>query len=146
MRDNKRLNALAEIVEINRSTERTKERKTKRHWSNEALLLQQKEEGAASQMTKKTKNEGLLGSIQWFYELADRMAAHKALLLDSRKKLEDEELIDKFTDAMGLKVIGREAAQKLESEPNAALDSKDNSSMKIDRWMVWFVNETLWKK
>ena len=42
------------------------------------------------------------------------MAASQALLLN--KKLEEEGIVEKITDESGLKVIGKEAAAKLEAQ------------------------------
>lgn len=63
------------------------------------------------------KNEGadgLLGKMKDFYEQADNMAASQALLLN--KELEDRGLVEKITDETGLKVVGREEAEKLEQK------------------------------
>ena len=52
------------------------------------------------------------------------MAASQALLLN--KELEDRGVVEKITDESGLKIIGREAAAKLEEEKQAATkETKD---------------------
>jgi len=57
---------------------------------------------------------GVFGKIKDFYDKADSMAASQALLLN--KELEDRGIVDKITDESGLKVIGKEAAEKLEKQ------------------------------
>lgn len=76
-------------------------------------------EDAAEESTTNSSNEGggIFGKIQGFYEKADNMAASQALLLN--KELEDRGVIDKITDETGLKVIGKEAASKLDSNKDA---------------------------
>ena len=64
--------------------------------------------------TSKQEDGGILGKIKGFYEKADSMAASQALLLN--KELEDRGVVEKITDETGLKVIGKEAASKLESD------------------------------
>jgi hypothetical protein len=79
-----------------------------------------------------SENEGnldVLGKIQEFYSKADSMAATQALLLN--KKLEDAGLIEKITDETGLRVIGKEAASKLQEKDSQnttpSADSKANN-------------------
>lgn len=76
-------------------------------------------EDAAEESTTNSSDEGggIFGKIQGFYEKADNMAASQALLLN--KELEDRGVIDKITDETGLKVIGKEAASKLDSNKDA---------------------------
>jgi len=57
---------------------------------------------------------GLIGKMKDLYKKADDMAAAQALLLN--KELEERGVVDKITDESGLKVIGKEAAAKLEEE------------------------------
>jgi len=57
---------------------------------------------------------GFLDKMKGFYEQADSMAASQALLLN--KKLEEEGFVEKITDESGLRVIGKEAASKLEEQ------------------------------
>lgn len=66
--------------------------------------------------------EGLLDKVKGFYDKADKMAATQALLLN--KQLEDQGIIEKITDESGFKVIGKEAAAKLQQEQEA----KDKNS------------------
>ena len=77
------------------------------------------EDAAEEESTTNSSNEGggIFGKIQGFYEKADNMAASQALLLN--KELEDRGVIDKITDETGLKVIGKEAASKLDSNKDA---------------------------
>lgn len=55
-----------------------------------------------------------MGKMKDFYEKADNMAASQALLLN--KELEEKGIVDKITDETGLKVIGKEAASKLDDK------------------------------
>lgn len=66
------------------------------------------------------KGGGILDKMKGFYDQADSMAASQALLLN--KKLEDEGLIDKITDESGFRVIGKEAASKLQEEKDKKED------------------------
>lgn len=129
-RENKRLNALAEIVEpvggsTGSETSKVMETKSSLTTTND----QQKEEKEESK-----QKEGILGTIQNFYERADSMAASQALLLN--KKLEDEGLIEKITDETGLKVIGRDAAQKLFNNEEDAKGNKNGQEKekKKEEW------------
>lgn len=72
---------------------------------------------------EKKEEGGIVGKIKGFYERADSMAASQALLLN--KELEDRGVVEKITDESGLKVIGREAAVKLEEEKQATKEKKD---------------------
>ena len=73
---------------------------------------------------EKKEEGGIVGKIKGFYERADSMAASQALLLN--KELEDRGVVEKITDESGLKIIGREAAAKLEEEKQAATkETKD---------------------
>lgn len=60
------------------------------------------------------KGDSVLGKLKGWYEQADSMAAAQALLLN--KELEDKGVLDKITDETGLRVIGKEAAAKLQQE------------------------------
>ena len=57
---------------------------------------------------------GFMGKMKDFYEKADSMAASNALLLN--KELEDRGVVEKITDETGLKVIGKDAASKLQEK------------------------------
>lgn len=72
---------------------------------------------------------GIFGTIKNFYKKADAMAASQALLLN--KELEDKGLIEKITDETGLKVIGKEAAARLQAD--AARKSADTSLEQRDK-------------
>jgi hypothetical protein len=63
---------------------------------------------------EQSNDQGLLGGIKDLYKKADSMAASQALLLN--KQLEEVGVIDKITDETGLKVIGKDAADKLQRE------------------------------
>jgi hypothetical protein len=60
------------------------------------------------------KDDGLMGKLKGWYAEADSMAASQALLLN--KELEDKGVLDKITDETGLRVIGKDAAAKLQEE------------------------------
>jgi hypothetical protein len=60
------------------------------------------------------KKEGVMDKLKNLYDKADSMAASQALLLN--KKLEEEGILEKITDESGLKVIGKEAAAKLQTQ------------------------------
>ena len=60
------------------------------------------------------KGDSVLGKLKGWYEQADSMAAAQALLLN--KELEDKGVLEKITDETGLRVIGKEAAAKLQQE------------------------------
>lgn len=70
--------------------------------------------GGNEVLEKKESDGGLIGTIKGFYEKADSMAASQALLLN--KELEDRGMIDKITDETGLKVIGKDAAAKMQEK------------------------------
>jgi hypothetical protein len=107
------LNALVEIVEpVSTNIELSPRDSLPSPKATDSQQQLQVNESSASQESK--KKDGLLGTIQNFYERADSMAATQALLLN--EKLEDEGLIEKITDESGLKVIGRDAAQKLQKK------------------------------
>jgi hypothetical protein len=57
---------------------------------------------------------GFMGKMKDFYDKADSMAASNALLLN--KELEDRGVVEKITDETGLKVIGKDAASKLQEK------------------------------
>jgi len=59
---------------------------------------------------------GIIGKVKGFYKQADSMAASQALLLN--KELEDRGVLEKITDESGLKVVGKDAAAKLQEEQN----------------------------
>ncbi len=128
-RENKRLNALAEIVEpVSTDKEFSPKESMPSSTSNDSQQQPQEKENSVSQETK--KKDGLLGTIQNFYERADSMAATQALLLN--KKLEDEGLIEKITDESGLRVIGRDAAQKRQikkGEKELKSSNEDNTPL-----------------
>ena len=79
-------------------------------------------EGLTENSSADAKEGGVLGKIKNFYEQADRMAASQALLLN--KELEDRGVIDKITDETGLRVVGKEEADKIAKSKST--DSKDS--------------------
>ena len=56
------------------------------------------------------KGEGLLDKMKSFYDQADQMAATNALILN--KELEERGVLEKITDETGLKVVGKDAAER----------------------------------
>uniref|UniRef100_A0A6U9W108 Uncharacterized protein n=1 Tax=Pseudo-nitzschia australis TaxID=44445 RepID=A0A6U9W108_9STRA len=66
------------------------------------------------------EKKGVFGKMKDLYEKADSMAASQALIMN--KNLEEAGVVEKITDETGLKVIGREEAQKLEE--NKTTDEK----------------------
>jgi hypothetical protein len=76
-----------------------------------------KDDNDGNEVPEKNESDGgLIGTIKGFYEKADSMAASQALLLN--KELEDRGMIDKITDETGLKVIGKDAAAKMQEKKN----------------------------
>mmetsp|Transcript_5012 Transcript_5012/g.11249 ORF Transcript_5012/g.11249 Transcript_5012/m.11249 type:complete len:172 (+) Transcript_5012:650-1165(+) len=76
------------------------------------------EQSSAPQDKEKSKDEeeedDIWGKLKGMYKKADSMAASQALMLN--KALEERGIVDKITDESGLKVIGREAASKLQAK------------------------------
>jgi hypothetical protein len=70
--------------------------------------------GASEPKESSDDNDGIFGKVKNFYEKADSMAQSQALLLN--KELEDRGVVDKITDETGLKVIGKEEAEKLQKK------------------------------
>lgn len=105
-KNKKRLSALSEVIleeETTTTTVATPQVTEDKDSSNVAA-------------TEEKKEGGLMDKMKDFYDQADKMAASQALLLN--KELEDKGVIDKITDESGLKVIGKEAASKLDKEKN----------------------------
>jgi hypothetical protein len=111
-KEKKRLAALSEVIVNETPALETAEAST----TTDDVV--QKEE-----TEKEEEKKGLFGGIKDFYEKADSMAASQALLIN--KQLEDAGVVDKITDESGLKVIGKEAAEKLVKG-----DSKNSNSEK----------------
>ena len=113
----KRLNALSEVFTDESSVSDTSAK-------SEDTLKDDSRDNTEEKVTLKDRNEdqGILGKVKEFYKKADNMASAQALLLN--KKLEDSGVVDKITDESGLRVIGKEAASKLNEEK----DKKDDNS------------------
>jgi hypothetical protein len=80
-----------------------------------AVVDTSEKEPVKEPVQKEEKKEGgLFGKIKGFYAEADNMAASQAILLN--KELEDRGVVEKITDETGMKVVGREAASKLEEQ------------------------------
>lgn len=112
----KRLSALSEVMAVddgdsNQQISPTKEEEVP------AEMAPPPEAADGGNDVEKKEEGGIVGKIKGFYERADSMAASQALLLN--KELEDRGVVEKITDESGLKIIGREAAAKLEEEKEA---------------------------
>lgn len=103
-KNKKRLSALSEVILEEETTNVATPQVTEDKDSSNVATTEEKKEG------------GLMDKMKDFYDQADKMAASQALLLN--KELEDRGVIDKITDESGLKVIGKEAASKLDKEKN----------------------------
>lgn len=104
----KRLEALSEVIEETVTDELGSSVDTA---ATTVTLIEEEE---------KKSEGGILDKMKGFYDRADSMAASQALLLN--KKLEEEGLLDKITDESGLRVIGKEAASKLQEEKDTKED------------------------
>jgi len=112
-RKNKRLDALREVVGVESQDEVATVSD-----SAENLSSGEPEESSDISINNifgKIKDSGIttkniFGKMKDFYNEADQMAASQALLLN--KDLEDRGVIEKITDETGLKVIGKEEAEK----------------------------------
>jgi hypothetical protein len=106
----KRLNALSEVI-LEDSPSPPPQVKTEPIETETTAV----DEGANSE-----NSEGIFDKLKGFYEKADSMAASQALLLN--KELEDRGVVEKITDDSGLKVIGKDAAKKLQKEDETKSD------------------------
>ena len=106
----KRLNALSEVI-LEDSPSPPPQVKTEPIETETPAV----DEGANSE-----NSEGIFDKLKGFYEKADSMAASQALLLN--KELEDRGVVEKITDDSGLKVIGKDAAKKLQKEDETKSD------------------------
>lgn len=106
----KRLNALSEVI-LEDSPSPPPQVKTEPIETETTTV----DEGANSE-----NSEGIFDKLKGFYEKADSMAASQALLLN--KELEDRGVVEKITDDSGLKVIGKDAAKKLQKEDETKSD------------------------
>ena len=117
----KRLSALSEVMAVDDGESNQQLSPTK-----EAAVSAEKappaEAADGGKDVEKKEEGGIVGKIKGFYERADSMAASQALLLN--KELEDRGVVEKITDESGLKVIGREAAAKLEEEKKQATEDE----------------------
>jgi hypothetical protein len=111
----KRLAALAEVIRENTKVSAS-------NLSEDKVMETKNDETDMEPMS--SKDNGLLGTIKGWYEQADNMAAAQALLLN--KELEDRGVLDKITDETGLRVIGKEAAAKLQQDNG---DSSKNEKL-----------------
>lgn len=107
----KRLEALSEVIaqtdDVNDDTSTV---------AVESSSISDTSDSSTTKVGEKEKKDedGIFDKMKGFYAKADSMAASQALLLN--KKLEEEGLVDKITDESGLRVIGKDAASKLQEE------------------------------
>jgi len=117
-RQQKRLDALSEIVDEEEVT------------TTMMTMTEQAEVPSTTAATtnddnkSSTEDDSFLGKMKGWYEKADSMAASQALLLN--KELEDKGVLDKITDESGLKVVGKDAAAKLQEEKEKNKNSVNN--------------------
>lgn len=116
-KEKKRMDALAEVVEVKDSSKEKVE-------ASEATTQNVQEQQSQPQQQDQ-KGDGVFGKLKSFYDKADNMAASQALLLN--KKLEDTGVIEKITDETGLKVIGKEEAAKLKAQKQQQEQDKESS-------------------
>jgi len=121
----KRLGALAEVM----GKENDEEISTLASHEPGTSTASEDSEAEKTAVTEDAEEGGIFGTIKNFYKKADAMAASQALLLN--KELEDKGLIEKITDETGLKVIGKEAAARLQAD--AARKSTDASPEQGDK-------------
>ena len=110
-KEKKRLAALSEVLETSSSAD-TVPTEIATPTENEELSTEA--EPATKEPEK--KNGGIFDTVKNFYQRADSMAASQALLLN--KKLEDAGVLEKITDETGLRVVGKENANKDTKEAN----------------------------
>ncbi len=109
-KNRKRLDALSEVVFEDEQKKSVSVASTPTEGeSNEPKA---KEDYAAEKNAKQEGEGGIFGKVKDLYDKADAMAQSQALLLN--KELEDRGVVEKITDETGLKVIGKDAAAKLE--------------------------------
>ena len=106
-KQSKRLAALAEVVREDYAEDEAQAR------------------GEKEVVEPKQEEEGILGKLKGFYKQADDMAAAQALLLN--KRLEEEGILEKITDETGLKVVGKDAAAKLQAEKEKETEENPKS-------------------
>mmetsp|Transcript_41174 Transcript_41174/g.99195 ORF Transcript_41174/g.99195 Transcript_41174/m.99195 type:complete len:345 (-) Transcript_41174:1502-2536(-) len=113
-KEQKRLGALSEVVAVESTTEGEEAATTLESdvASGADPIAAVSEKDDTDEL--ESSDKGLLGGIKDLYKKADTMAASQALLLN--KQLEEVGVVDKITDDTGLKVIGKEAADKLGKE------------------------------
>jgi hypothetical protein len=125
-KEKKRIGALSEVVmdddadKISTTTTAATTTTAVSDSSDSSLDLDKEETpvAAVDDETKETsakeddgnEDQSILGKMKDLYEKADSMAASQALIMN--KNLEDAGVVEKITDASGLRVIGREEAKK----------------------------------
>lgn len=108
-KNRKRLDALSEVIIEKEETTTPAETVTAESTTTDNVTSEEK------------KDTGMFGKMKDFYEKADSMAQSQALMLN--KELEDRGIVEKITDETGLKVIGKEAATKLQNKDRIDSDS-----------------------
>eukprot|EP00551_Chaetoceros_affinis_P018856 CAMPEP_0203738624 /NCGR_PEP_ID=MMETSP0092-20131115/43232_1 /ASSEMBLY_ACC=CAM_ASM_001090 /TAXON_ID=426623 /ORGANISM="Chaetoceros affinis, Strain CCMP159" /LENGTH=344 /DNA_ID=CAMNT_0050624381 /DNA_START=59 /DNA_END=1093 /DNA_ORIENTATION=+ len=110
-KNRKRLNALSEVI-VEDVEQPTPSTTTGSLEGSEVPVLQDGKSKAETNNSQEGSKEGIFGKVKNFYDKADQMAQSQALLLN--KELEDRGVLDKITDETGLKVVGKEEAEKLQ--------------------------------
>mmetsp|Transcript_6098 Transcript_6098/g.15210 ORF Transcript_6098/g.15210 Transcript_6098/m.15210 type:complete len:255 (+) Transcript_6098:68-832(+) len=115
-KETKRLSALSEVITVEEQPATTVPMDNSKKEDTVVASTTEKQEESEPTATADQDGGGggLFDKVKGFYEKADSMAASQALLLN--KKLEDAGVVDKITDETGLKVIGKEEAEKLKSQ------------------------------
>jgi hypothetical protein len=111
----KRMQALSEVVEIEKEDPTT--------ITGAVDEIENPVEAAATGPKREQQQQqqgGVLQQMKSLYEKADSMAASQALLLN--KQLEDAGVVEKITDETGLKIIGKEEAQKMKQQQQQELE------------------------
>lgn len=114
------------VVSQTRSKKKQSGKQAKRLGAlSEVVLEEPKPESVTekeSVVAVEEKKEGVMDKLKGWYDKADSMAASQALLLN--KKLEEEGIVEKITDETGLKIIGKEAAAKLQAESETKTEAE----------------------
>lgn len=124
----KRMAALSEVVDLEDSATSVVSVDGRRPAAQQDMESKSQPVEATTTTTNKQaedEKKGIFQSLQGFYEKADAMAASQALLIN--KQLEDAGVLEKITDETGLKVIGREAASKLQEKPTPTEPGSTNN-------------------
>ena len=116
-KNRKRLDALSEVVfeeDVNAPLVTTNK-------DEQTVDFKGKDGKSVENESKENEGDGgIFGKVKDFYDKADAMAQSQALLLN--KELEDRGVVEKITDETGLKVIGKDAASKLQNKDDSKIN------------------------